>query len=711
MQHKCFKTIKVTVANDSADDVHDDCDDNDDHDDHETRFDKSKSESKVFALMHGLFCGPIPMELDCLNYIELSLVSQINVITRVNVHTKYIHSTMKSFSVLNTVHDVVKQLPNTKVLESLAYVRSANASNSSFYAYRPFCVLRALRWLVSNNPFYADIEIIVDAKWNDATETDYVSDGIHTDIVNTDDEPDLSKVMENEVTNENNDGVRICENEFVMPEQPPEAPDKIMTRQKNSSVRRYNDRDWAYKAFPKLFPYGRGFSHQIPVRNYVSYTLQLGGDRRFQASSQWIFYFYYDIISNRLSYISATIGAKTDARNALRHGELPEAATRESHGTVTDATVPCSQQSALTVKSMSQLIESLERGNTQSHGISNDDIKRLMSTLRPYCKAVPGTPMFIQNQRRNILSLISWPLVRQHGVFTWFNTLSPVDSVSPILFTQYISTTYKKSWEESKVIAMGLSDKQRETILRRHPALASRIFVLKSEAFFECIVNGESKPLGNVKDYFRRTEFQRGGSPHVHGMYSIDDGPSASALHGNQIDQDHVKRMVNLVLTASLYQTDGNDVVHPHEHTEAIGAVAIDNDPRRVHFEPPSATLDYSYDTEDHTPDDVKVRQMYKTLQLTSNGGFFHQCMHTCWKYNKKKDKTCRFGYCRPLFNDVVVSEVCQPGKKRIRTRVEPVRNNGHLNPSHRSPLFTLGHGANHDLQFCADERGAAEYM
>ena len=69
MQHKCFKTIKVTVANDSADDVHDDCDDNDDHDDHETRFDKSKSESKVFALMHGLFCGPIPMELDCLNYI------------------------------------------------------------------------------------------------------------------------------------------------------------------------------------------------------------------------------------------------------------------------------------------------------------------------------------------------------------------------------------------------------------------------------------------------------------------------------------------------------------------------------------------------------------------------------------------------------------------------------------------------------------------
>ena len=563
------------------------------NDDHETRFDKSKSESKVFALMHGLFCGPIPMELDCLNYIELSLVSQINVITRVNVHTKYIHSTMKTFSVLNTVRDVVKQLPNTKILESLAYIRSANASNSSLYAYRPYCVLRALRWLVNHNPFYADIEIVVDSKWNDATETEYVTDGLQTDVVDMDNESDLSKVMENEVTNENNEEVRVCENEFVMPEQPPEAPDDIMVRRKSSSVRRFNDQDWAYKAFPKLFPYGRGFSHQIPVREYVSYTLQLGGDRRFQTSSQWIFYFYYDIISNRLSYISATIGAKHDARNALRHGELPGGANRESlHGTSNDTTVPCSEISDLTVKSMSQLIESLQRGNTQSHGISNDDIRRLMSTLRPYCKAVPGTPMFIENQRRNILSLISWPLVRQNGVFTWFNTLSPVDNVNPILFTQYVSTTCKKSWDEAKVIAMNLSDKQKDIILRRHPALASRIFVLKCEAFFECVVNGESKPLGNVKDYFRRTEFQRGGSPHVHGMYSIDDGPSASALHGTQIDQDHVKRMVNLALTASLYQVDDNDVMNPHEHTEAIGAVPFDNDPRRIHFEPPSEALD-----------------------------------------------------------------------------------------------------------------------
>ena len=102
-----YKTVKPDQANTTTIEADDDDDGNHDH----VTNTHTKPESKVFALMHGLFCGPIPMELECLNYIELSLVSQINVITRVNVHTKYIHSMMKSFSVLNTVHDVVKQLP------------------------------------------------------------------------------------------------------------------------------------------------------------------------------------------------------------------------------------------------------------------------------------------------------------------------------------------------------------------------------------------------------------------------------------------------------------------------------------------------------------------------------------------------------------------------------------------------------------------------
>ena len=286
--HVCLKCKKRIDKHGSSSQTHldDDALDSDNDADGPTY---TKKGPKVFALMHGLYCGPVPMELKCLNFVELTLVSQINVITRVNVHAKYVHSTMKSFSVLNAVHDVVKQLPNIKVLDSLAYVRSSNTANSSLYAYRPFCVLRALHWLVENNPFYADVEIIVNAAWNNKTEEEYINDGLHEDVVDIDTSSALNEVMANEVVVEINEDIHIGEEEFVMPEQTPDAADDIMTRNKSPSCKRFNDMDWAYKAFPKLFPFGRGFSHQIPVREYVGYTLQLGGDRRFQASSPWIF--------------------------------------------------------------------------------------------------------------------------------------------------------------------------------------------------------------------------------------------------------------------------------------------------------------------------------------------------------------------------------------------------------------------------------------
>lgn len=332
----------------------------------------------------------------------------------------------------------------------------------------------------------------------------------------------------------------------------------------------------------------------------------------------------------------------------------------------------------------------------------------MMDMLRPYCKAVPGTPMYIEQMRHNILAMVSNPLVRDYGVITWFNTLAPIDTHGPILYTQYIRSSRGISLNAAADAAMLLSLDERQIILRKYPALASRIFVLKNEAFFECIINGNAKPFGNVKDFFRRTEFQRGGSPHVHGMYSIDDGPAERALHGTADEQLHVKRIVDVTLTASLFPITGADVTTPQQHDHPTDVLPPTDDPRRLHFDP---SLDYRYDTEDGTPRDARVRQLYKSLQLISNGGFFHTCTFTCWKYNKKGDKTCRFGFARNCNDVVVISEVTQTGRKRSRTRVEPVRNHGWLNPLHRSPLLALAHGANYDLQYCAETRGAAEYM
>ena len=357
---------------------------------------------------------------------------------------------------------------------------------------------------------------------------------------------------------------------------------------------------------------------------------------------------------------------------------------------------------------MSQLLQSLSTNHDTDMRISDAEIKRLMAMLKPYSTKIPGTPMYIQVMRHNVLSLIMDSMVKLRGVFTWFLTMAPVDTHGPVLFTQYLQSLRKTTWEDASAYAALLSMPEREDILRRHPALAVRNFLAKQSAFKTCVLNGESQPLGDITDWFERTEFQRGGSPHTHGMYAIRNGPSATAIHGTDIEQEHVKRIVDATLTASIIQVNDNDTTRPEEYTHPVDTIAVDDDPRRLHFD---ASLDYRHDTPDGSPRDERVRQLFKNLQLAGRGGFFHTCTFTCWKYNKKWDKTCRFGFVRPLGLNVEIRTEKRKGKRREITRVEPVRNNGHLNAMHRSPLFALAHAANYDLQFCANARGAAEYM
>ena len=40
------------------------------------------------------------------------------------------------------------------------------------------------------------------------------------------------------------------------------------------------------------------------------------------------------------------------------------------------------------------------------------------------------------------------------------------------------------------------------------------------------ILNGPSKPIGQIKDYFWRVEFQQRGSPHIHSLWWVEDAPT-----------------------------------------------------------------------------------------------------------------------------------------------------------------------------------------
>ena len=144
----------------------------------------------------------------------------------------------------------------------------------------------------------------------------------------------------------------------------------------------------------------------------------------------------------------------------------------------------------------------------------------MMNLLQPYCKQLPGTPMFLKEKRKEFLSALTDSHVGRNGKFVWFNTQTPKDDKDPILYTnlmQNMTGGNPLTWDEAVAVEASLLDNDRSQLLKMHPALASRIFVAKQKAIFECIFKGKASPLGgDVADFLDRTEFQRGGNSVKH---------------------------------------------------------------------------------------------------------------------------------------------------------------------------------------------------
>ena len=138
------------------------------------------------------------------------------------------------------------------------------------------------------------------------------------------------------------------------------------------------------------------------------------------------------------------------------------------------------------MKSFLDNINSLE-------GLNQLQIEKLKKLLKPFAADMPGTSMHTSLMRRRILSLITNPIVRKHGVFTWFNTVTPSDFNCPLLFTNLVKKK-TMSWKESETAVHNLNLKGRKTLLQQHPALFCRLFEIKQWMINEHILDGNNAP-------------------------------------------------------------------------------------------------------------------------------------------------------------------------------------------------------------------------
>jgi hypothetical protein len=114
------------------------------------------------ALIRGLFTGTLPLELTNLTYVEQSMISLYSAISKITlVGGKHYHSKGAfTYTVVNDLASVSRQLPRMPSIEDIAVLRHKNADFKRDYKYRPNVVHKALIWLKENNHLYKDIDII-----------------------------------------------------------------------------------------------------------------------------------------------------------------------------------------------------------------------------------------------------------------------------------------------------------------------------------------------------------------------------------------------------------------------------------------------------------------------------------------------------------------------------------------------------------------------
>ncbi len=171
------------------------------------------------------------------------------------------------------------------------------------------------------------------------------------------------------------------------------------------------------------------------------------------------------------------------------------------------------------------------QGKTVSAGmLKNPNIIQAMlrtDTAFKFLKNVRGSPAYWHTALLDSLAM-----VRQLGTPTWFLTLSAADMQWPEVI-QSIARQYGKELTPEDISNMAWEDKC--MWLRSNPVTAARQFQYRMENFFKLFLCSKSSPIGKVKDYLIRVEFQARGSPHSHNILWVENAPEIDKATDDEV--------------------------------------------------------------------------------------------------------------------------------------------------------------------------------
>ena len=139
-----------------------------------------------------------------------------------------------------------------------------------------------------------------------------------------------------------------------------------------------------------------------------------------------------------------------------------------------------------------------------------------------FLKNVRGSPVHWQDQLYDVLAM-HWKL----GIPTWFLTLSAADLHWPEMI-QAVAVQFGRKLSQKDVLKMSIADRSR--YLCQNPITGMWMFQHRIEAFFSEYLLSDAHPLGCIRDYVIKMEFQMRGSSHAHCLLWVKDAQKLTKI-------------------------------------------------------------------------------------------------------------------------------------------------------------------------------------
>ena len=480
-----------------------------------------KGEIPAEASVNNLELDDIPEEFESLNNLEQHLTAiNIPFMKIVNLPKGGQHGIHGPVvSVPSNMPKTVVSLPRQNSEDELIRVKlKRKLCYKGYYRYKfvnKDKVLKALQYLCKNNKWYSDITI--NEEWSNDLSHECSEEGMSIDqeIVKENDESNgdsrMSGIQLDTCLQPIDVGQEILDNYF----------DDIISCapcEGNSPVALLNNESNEAKCFPRLFPSGQRTYHdtrniKLTLGRYFLNRL-LHVDNRFAQNTDYIFFAQclYEM-QQIISSVSIALRKGTDKKDDFTQVKVSD------------------------LKDASKIGHLLK---------SNEGYK--------FLKNVRGTPAYWQSIQKDILAM-----VRQLGKPTWFASFSSADMRWPeIMETLLIQTRDRRKFSE-----LEWADKC--NLLKSNPVTVARMFDQRFHSFMKQVILSESHPIGKVKDYFYRIEYQKRGSAHAHVLFWCEDTPQLG------IDKDEeVSRYIDKYISCSI----PSELEDPELH-EIVNSVQI----------------------------------------------------------------------------------------------------------------------------------------